>query len=151
MFAAASALFWSVELPLKVLMSLQRWSPKEGTTRSYWHDEISQGELEVLVVLQTRWVFPHAVVVKRRTSGGWIFSPSHGTPNIPLQVASVTKQHVPFFRSSGGITYSNHLFLRSHQYISNCWKYFFLLFSLFFTFLQKSKKRKVIYLLNYFF
>ena len=35
--------------------------------------------------------------------------------------------------------------------ISNCWKYFFLLFSLFFTFLKKSKKRKVIYLLNYFF
>src|ERR1700730_10400372 len=47
--------------------------------------------------------------VKRRTSGGWMESPFHGTPNIPLQAASETKECVLCLRESGGVMYSTHL------------------------------------------
>lgn len=33
-------------------------------------------------------------------------SPFHGTPNMPLQLLSITNEWVPFFLASGGIMYS---------------------------------------------
>jgi hypothetical protein len=50
---------------------------------------------------------------KDRTSGGEMLSLFHGTPNMPLQLDSMTNSCRPRLRASGGIMYST---LRSIPY-----------------------------------